>query len=291
MSLITLKIVFIFLGQYSVHISGTIDPIEAYSRIVGLDKLEPVMQILDSPYSSDNVQGYIIDRLSTKLSDRTPENYRKMCEVIGEAANNTPANTGIFTASYVVMDSLLDAGLESHLEKPLFYEQSKMRSSANDRLVNEFKRLSEDRSSANDRLVNEFKRLSEDGGAVLMGVLGGRSSEGADFPGNQMNTCIIVGIPYARPTTRIESQIEYLDGQFYKKGREFGYIIPAVRRAAQAAGRPIRSINDKGLIIFLDYRFASNYTSRFLPGWLKQNTRPLNYEKGRIAEIAQNFYG
>ena len=257
----------------SVHISGTIDPIEAYSKIVGLDKLEPVMQILDSPYSSDNVQGYIIDKLSTKLSDRTPENYRKMCEVIGEAANNTPANTGIFTASYVVMDSLLDAGLESHLDKPLFYEQSKMT------------------SSANDRLVNEFKRLSEDGGAVLMGVLGGRSSEGADFPGKQMNTCIVVGIPYARPTTRIESQIEYLEGQFYRKGREFGYIIPAVRRAAQAAGRPIRSINDKGLIIFLDYRFASNYTSRFLPSWLKQNTRPLTYEKGKIAEIAQHFYG
>ena len=106
-----------------------------------------------------------------------------------------------------------------------------------------------------------------------------------------MNTCIIVGIPYAKPTTRIESQIEYLDNQFYKKGREYGYIIPAIRRASQAAGRPVRSINDRGLIIFLDYRFGHHYTSKFLPLWLKQNTKLLEYEPGRISEIAENFFG
>ncbi len=257
----------------SVHISGTIDPIDAYSKIVGMDSLPLVKEVLDSPYTESNVQGYIVNKLSTKLSDRTPENYRKMCEVIAEAANNTPANTGIFTASYVVMNSLLDAGLERLLEKPLFYETRKMT------------------ATANDRLVNEFKRLSSKGGATLLGVLGGRSSEGADFPGGQMNTCIIVGIPYARPTTRIESQIAYLDEQFYKKGREYGYIIPAIRRACQAAGRPVRSINDRGLIIFLDYRFGHNYTSKFLPLWLKQNTHPLEYETGRVTEITRNFYG
>ena len=256
----------------SVHISGTIEPIDAYSRIVGMNSLPLEAKVLDSPYSEKNVQGYIIDKLSTKLNDRTPENYRKMCGIIAEAANNTHANTGVFTASYVVLESLLDAGLENKLERPLFYEQSKMT------------------SSANDRLVNEFKKLSTKGGAVLMGVLGGRSSEGADFPGEQMNTCVIAGIPYARPTTRVESQIEYLEGQFPKKGREYGYTIPALRRASQAAGRPIRSIKDKGLIIFLDYRFGQSYVSRFLPVWLRQNTRPLQYEEGRIAKIAAEFF-
>ncbi|MHA1462997.1 MAG: helicase C-terminal domain-containing protein [Candidatus Heimdallarchaeota archaeon] len=256
----------------SVHISGTIEPIDSYSKIVGLDKLPLEAKVLDSPYSEKNVQGYVIDRISTRLADRTPENYKKMCEIIGEAANNTPSNSGIFTASYVVLKGLLDAGVESYLDKPFFYEQRKMT------------------SSANDRLINEYKSLSTRGGAVLMGVLGGRSSEGADFPGKQMNTCIIAGIPYARPTTRIESQIGYLEEHFPKKGREYGYVIPAIRRASQAAGRPIRSINDRGLIIFLDYRFGQSYTARFLPAWLRQNTRPLQYEPGRIATIAEEFF-
>ncbi|MHA1212903.1 MAG: helicase C-terminal domain-containing protein [Candidatus Heimdallarchaeota archaeon] len=256
----------------SVHISGTIEPIDAYSKLVGMDTLPLKTEVLDSPYTEANVRSYVINQLSTKLSDRTPENYKKMCQVIAEAANNTPTNTGVFTASYVVLNSLLDAGLEMHLDTPLFYETRKMT------------------STANDRLVNEFKGLADKGGATLMGVMGGRSSEGADFPGSQMNTCVIVGIPYARPTTRIESQIAYLDGQFYKKGREYGYNIPALRRASQAAGRPIRSINDKGLIIMLDYRFGHNYTSRFLPAWLRQNTKLLDYEPGAIAKIAEDFF-
>jgi DNA excision repair protein ERCC-2 len=256
----------------SVHISGTIEPIDAYSRIVGLNSLPLVTEVLDSPYSEKNVKGYIVSDVSTKLNDRTPETYEKMCHVIGEAVNNTPANTGIFTASYIVLDSLLEAGLEKHIDKPLFYETRKMT------------------ATANDRIVNEFKELSTKGGAALLGVLGGRSSEGADFPGQQMNSCVIVGIPYARPTTRIQSQIEYLDEQFNKKGREYGYIIPAMRRASQAAGRPIRSINDKGLIIFLDHRFGQSYTARFLPVWLKENTQLLKYKLGAVAEITADFY-
>jgi DNA excision repair protein ERCC-2 len=256
----------------SVHISGTIEPIDAYSKIVGMDALPLVTEVLDSPYDEENVKGYIISDLSTKLNDRTPENYQKMCKIIGEVVNNTPSNTGIFTASYVVLDGLLDAGIEKEISKPLFYETRKMT------------------ASANDRLVNEFKSLASKGGAALLGVLGGRSSEGADFPGDEMSTCIVVGIPYARPTTRIQSQIEYLDEQFSKKGREYGYIIPAMRRASQAAGRPIRSLKDKGLIIFLDYRFAHNYTSRFLPLWIKENTQLLKYDQGNIAEITKDFY-
>jgi len=256
----------------SVHISGTIEPIDAYTKIVGLDQLPLVTKVLPSPYTKKNVQCYVIDKLSTKLADRTPETYQKMCDVIAEAVNNTPANSGIFTASYIVLESLLDAGLEKKIELPLFYETKKMT------------------ATGNDRLVDEFKSFSSKGGAALMGVLGGRSSEGADFPGALMNTCIIVGIPYARPTTRIESQIAYLDGQFEKKGREYGYIIPAMRRASQAAGRPIRSITDKGLILFLDYRFGHSYTSRFLPSWIKENMRVLNYTPGKIASIAQEFF-
>jgi DNA excision repair protein ERCC-2 len=256
----------------SVHISGTIEPIDAYSRLVGMNKLPLVTEVLDSPYSEKNVQGYVVSDFSTKLNDRTPENYLNMCQVIGEVVNNTPANTGIFTASYIVLDSLLDAGIETCINKPLFYETRKMT------------------SKANDQIVNEFKELSSKGGAALLGVLGGRSSEGADFPGEQMNTCIIVGIPYARPTTRVQSQIDYLDEQFDKRGREYGYVIPAMRRASQAAGRPIRSINDKGLIIFLDYRFGHNYTARYLPVWLRENTQLLKYRPGIMSEITQEFY-
>jgi DNA excision repair protein ERCC-2 len=256
----------------SIHISGTLEPIDAYLKTVGLNTLPNVAKALDSPYTAKNIQGYIIDNCSTRLRERTPENYQLMCEIIAEAANNTPANTGIFTASYNVMDGLMSAGLEKHLESPLFQENSKMS------------------STANDQLVNRFKKMAEKDGGILLGVLGGRSSEGADFPGDQMNTCIIVGIPYARPTTRIQAQIDYLEQEFERKGREYGYVIPAVRRAAQAAGRVIRSIEDRGLVLFLDSRFSYSYIKRLLPLWLRKNIDTIHYENDTIADLTKKFY-
>ncbi|TFF84864.1 DNA repair helicase, partial [Candidatus Heimdallarchaeota archaeon] len=174
--------------------------------------------------------------------------------------------------SYNVMDGLISAGLEKHLESPLFQENSKMS------------------STANDQLVNRFKKMADKDGGTLLGVLGGRSSEGADFPGDQMNTCIIVGIPYARPTTRIQAQIDYLEQEFERKGREYGYVIPAVRRAAQAAGRVIRSIEDRGLVLFLDSRFSYSYIRRLLPLWLRKNIDTIHYENGTITDLTKKFY-
>ena len=40
---------------------------------------------------------------------------------------------------------------------------------------------------------------------MFLGVQGGRTSEGVDFPGNQMNSVVVVGIPYAEPTPQSES--------------------------------------------------------------------------------------
>jgi DNA excision repair protein ERCC-2 len=43
-------------------------------------------------------------------------------------------------------------------------------------------------SKENEKMVAEFKACADGDGAVLLGVQGGRSSEGVDFPGNQMNS-------------------------------------------------------------------------------------------------------
>ena len=55
-------------------------------------------------------------------------------------------------------------------------------------------------SKANEKMVPDFKACGDKGGAVFLGVQGGRTSEGVDFPGNQMNSVIVVGVPYAEPT-------------------------------------------------------------------------------------------
>jgi DNA excision repair protein ERCC-2 len=179
---------------------------------------------------------------------------------------------GVFAASYEVLERLRNAGLNDGLEKPLLYEQRGMT------------------SKANEHLVAKFKSYAKRGGAVLLGVQGGRSSEGADYPGDQMNSVAVVGVPYAEPTARVKAQIKYYENQFPECGREYGYVVPALKKAAQAAGRPIRTLEDRGAILFMDYRFASQYCQSFLPIWIRREMKTLPDEDGIITGELERFY-
>jgi DNA excision repair protein ERCC-2 len=198
--------------------------------------------------------------------------YKKIAKRVAEAVHFTPANVGVFTTSYSVLEGLLEAGLQDEVSKPLLCEERGMS------------------SKRNDQLVNRFKSYANRGGAVLLGVQGGRSSEGADYPGNEMNSVVVVGVPYATPTPRVQAQIKYYEFQFPKHGREYGYVLPAMKKASQTTGRPIRTLDDRGAIVLLDYRFATGYCQRFLPSWIRQNLKTLPDEDGNIAEELITFF-
>jgi DNA excision repair protein ERCC-2 len=107
-----------------------------------------------------------------------------------------------------------------------------------------------------------------------------------------MNSVVVVGVPYAEPTPRVKAQIEYYDKCFPGLGREYGYVLPAMKKASQAAGRPIRTLDDRGAIVFLDYRFSTAYCRSFLPSWIANGMKTLPNEKGILAkEICIFFKG
>jgi DNA excision repair protein ERCC-2 len=206
------------------------------------------------------------------MEKRTPAMYQTMIERINEVVQNTPANTGVFAASFDVLNALLAEGLEATLDKPLFHEYRGMS------------------SKANEELVAGFKACGEGDGAVFLGVQGGRTSEGVDFPGDQMNSVVIVGVPYAEPTPRVKAQISYYDECFPKLGREYGYVLPAMKKASQAAGRPVRTLEDRGAIVFLDYRFSTSYCRSFLPSWVSNHMKVLQPGDKILAQEIHKFF-
>nr|HDO80762.1 DNA repair helicase [Candidatus Bathyarchaeota archaeon] len=256
----------------SVVMSGTLEPLEAYMQVTSMPE-QTVLHAVSSPFPHEHILALVCRGVTTAMQKRTDEMYRKLALRIAEVARFTPANVGVFTASFDVLEGILAAGVEDLIEKPLFYERKGMR------------------SKDNEQLIKRFKDYSKRGGAVLLGVQGGRSSEGVDYPGDNMNTVVIVGVPYAEPTPRVKSQVRYYESRFPGKGREYGYILPALKKASQAAGRPIRTLDDKGAIIFLDYRFATIYCQRFLPNWIRRNIKTLPDEDGRIAKELMLFFG
>ncbi len=256
----------------SVAISGTISPLSAYAEMLGFGN-DASLVAFQSPFASENRLGIIVQDIDTSYTGRGSDMYTKMVEHCVSVSHATPGNTGIFTTSYYIAKSLLKAGLEKQLKKPLFQEKQGMK------------------GRENDDLIEAYKKMSKEGGAVLLGVQGGRNSEGGDFPGSTMNSVVVVGVPYARPTPRIEALIEYFDNRFNGKGRDYAYVLPAMTRATQAAGRPVRRLSDKGVILMLDQRFATPYLDRFLPKWLKEVIEVLPDNPKTISERVKRFFG
>ena len=255
----------------TIAMSGTLQPLEAYIRITKLPE-NTVQKVVPSPFPKEHVLALISSGVTTAMEKRTPEMYRKIIKRVSEIVRNTPANTGIFVPSFEVLGALLVEGLKKALDKPLFCEHRSMD------------------SRENEKMIAEFKTCSKNGGAVLLGVQGGRSSEGVDFPGDEMNSVAIVGLPYAEPTPKVRAQINYFERLFPGFGREYGYVLPAMKKACQAAGRPIRTLEDRGAIVFLDYRFASDYCRSFIPPWIRDNLAVLPDEDCALARELRVFF-
>ncbi len=255
----------------SIAVSGTLSPLNAYSEMIGFG-IDAVKKTFENPFASRNRLGIVVDGLDTSYASRRPDMFSRMVDHCVAVASATPSNTGIFTTSYYIMKSLLKAGLEKKLGKKLFVEKQRSK------------------SAVNDQMIQDYRMMGDNGGAVLLGVQGGRNSEGGDFPGTSMESVVVVGVPYARPSPRIESLIKYYDRRFNGKGKDYAYVLPAMTRAIQAAGRPVRRLDDKGAIILLDQRFATPYLKRFMPSYLAEVTEVLPDSPEMVNQAVERFF-
>jgi DNA excision repair protein ERCC-2 len=240
----------------SLHLSGTVNPY-VYNNLMGLQNSGKNYKgiIADSPFLKKNIKAIITEGVDTARKNRNTPMFKKMLSKINEVLYSTPANVGVFCASYKILDELIRNGIESIAiknNKQLFVEEPGLSASENAYLVNDFKSMA----------------TSSRSGAVLLGVCGGRNSEGEDYPGDHMNSVVIAGFPYHIPTPRVEAKIKYYDKVFNNQGWNFAYLYPAIQRANQASGRPIRKIKDKGAIIFMDSRFIQK--SKWISEWIRK---------------------
>ncbi len=262
------------IGYTCLNLSGTVNPY-VYNNLMGLNECGKSYKgiIADSPFSKKNIKAIITDGVDTRRANRTPDMYKKMIGKINEVLYCTPANVGIFCASYKILHGLLENGIENVVKKN------------NKKLFVEEPELS---ASENTMLVDNFKSMASNMGAILLGVCGGRNSEGEDYPGGFMNSVIIAGFPYHLPTPRIEAKIKYYDKVFNRQGWNFAYLYPAVQRANQASGRPIRKITDKGAIIFMDSRFKTKY--KWISEWIRKELEIIPDKPNAIFQTLTPFW-
>ncbi|MGQ4894349.1 MAG: ATP-dependent DNA helicase [Candidatus Njordarchaeia archaeon] len=236
--------------------SGTLKPYKAFADVVGIDNYGIVEGYF--PIPKENVKAIITRGVSTKGEDLSKDMQRKYERLLEAIAKQINKNTAYFFASYRIMSKLLQKLKEiSHkLGRPLFIE---------------YEGMSGDK--ARD-ILDKFKRTRN---GMLVATMQGRFAEGADFPGKTLEAIILVGMPFDRLTKRTILFISYYTEIFGKrKGRFYAYVVPAIRRAAQAMGRAIRSPKDKAIIIAADERYSKKQYLELLPEFFRQDIKFLS---------------
>ena len=249
----------------TVLMSGTMKPQKMYRDLTGLDKKKTKLKEYESPFPEKNQLKIIVPNVTTKYSERTPQQYEKIAEKTSEITQEIPGNTAVFFPSYKVMRKV-QRHLEEKINKPIVIQEKEYTQKENNKTLEEFK-----------------KHSKSEEGALLAAVSGGSYGEGIDLPGKQLMGAIIVGIPLNKPDLETKSLIKYYDHK-YGKGWEYGYIFPAMTKAIQAAGRCIRNEEDKGIIAYLDNRYTWRNYSRCFP---EEKNMKVTEEPG---EIIRDFW-
>ena len=229
----------------SILMSGTLTPTVMYRDILGFDD-KVVEKEYKSPFPSKNRLNLIVPKTTTKFVERNHKQYAKIARVCSDIVNLIKGNSAIFFPSYDLMQKITEH-FSRLCDKPIFIEKQ---GSAKEE---------------KEKMLASFRNYAAKG-SVLFGTSTGSFGEGIDMPG-VLKAVIIVGLPLSKPDTEAKLLIEYYDDKF-GKGFEYGYVLPAITKCLQNAGRCIRSENDKGAIIFLDERYAwRNYYQCFPEDW------------------------
>ena len=222
--------------------SGTLYPLQMYKDLLGFE--EPTMINYKSPFPSKNKLNLIVPETSTKYTLRNSKMYESIALKLNELTEIIQGNTAIFFPSYNIRDNVF-INLKKITKKPILNEQPNLN------------------KKEKDDFLEKFKGHNKEG-AILLGVSAGSFGEGIDLPGDFLKAVIVTGLPLAKPDLETEELIKFYEEK-YKKGKDYGYTFPAFIKCLQNAGRCIRSETDKGVIIFLDQRYAWPYYTKHFP--------------------------
>lgn len=245
-------------AKASVFFSATLIPIDYYRTILGGNTDDKLMY-LSSPFNINNRCLLIADEVSTRYQDRE-NSYMQIIKYIKAVINRKQGNYIVFFPSYQYMNIVYDMfkaecpEVDVHIQKPMMTEEER----------EEFLGLFEPNS---DRSILGFC------------VLGGIFSEGIDLKHDRLIGAIIVGV--GLPQICLERDI--IRDYFQNKnnlGYEYAYMYPGMNKVLQAAGRVIRSENDRGVILLIDERFTyQSYLKLFPKEWFpykRVNYRNIN---------------
>jgi DNA excision repair protein ERCC-2 len=226
----------------SLHMSGTLSPLYEYRDSIGLPQ-SSVLRTFPSPFPKENRRIFYSEEVSTKFEEMAQDEgmIPKIEGHVVDVCNIMDRNTVVFFPSYALLERFLADGVLKRIHKRVHLEERGMPQAE---LMH---------------TVSQFKQFTLDGN-VLFAVMGGRVSEGIDFPDRELEVAVLVGVPFPKPTAKQRALLHYYEMKF-GRGWEYTVKVPAARKMLQAIGRLIRTEQDVGAAVILDRR-AKQFSDR-----------------------------
>lgn len=221
-------------GTSSILFSATLTPPEYFSDILGCEKSGTLT--LSSPYDKENLCLLGINNISTRYEHRQ-NSAANVANVIRATIAGKQGNYIVYFPSYSYLSEVKEV-FEKRYPKINITAQSRSMS-----------------ETAKKEFLDSFDAKKE-GTLVGFCVLGGSFSEGIDLRGERLIGAIIVGVGLPTISTELNIVKEYFD-KTRENGYAYAYTYPGMIKVLQAAGRVIRSEEERGVVVLIDDRFAT----------------------------------
>ncbi len=120
------------------------------------------------------------------------------------------------------------------------------------------KRCLVDEPSSADETNLLLEEFFQGGDAILCTGLRGTITEGVDFDGDKLHTCLNIGVPLLPPNSRRTAvEVAYDRAVDSTSGQDAAQLIPATRKLRQSIGRVIRGADEAGVRIIADERYGT----------------------------------
>ena len=235
-------------GNSAVFFSATLLPIQYYKRLLSTEKDNYAVYIDSSFDTKKRLLMNGVD-VSTRYAMRSREMYQRYATYIFRVVKAKMGNYLIFFPSYRFMEDVYQ-----EFTQLLASDEEEME------LVVQQKHMDEEER---ENFLRAFE-MGREKSLIGFGVLGGIFSEGIDLTNEKLIGTLIIGTGLPQVCNEREILKSYFD-QKGLYGFDYAYRYPGMNKVLQAAGRVIRTEDDRGVILLLDERFQREKGKEIFP--------------------------
>ena len=256
-------------GISTIMFSATLLPVNYFKEMLS-GNADDYAVYAHSPFDTDNKRVLIGRDVTSRYTRRNYNEYAKIAGYIHTLTQSKQGKYMIFFPSYSYMREVYDIYIQKYACNVIDLHDVEDGSyiyhiSEGENVLIQDNNMTE---ADKENFLSVFMDNTS-GNVTGFCVLGGIFSEGIDLRDKSLIGACIVGTGIPMICRQRNILRNYFDS-IGKNGYQYAYVFPGMNKVLQAAGRVIRTADDKGIILLLDDRFMTQeYQMQYPREWDK----------------------